>query len=59
MAKDDRNRTKPGEKPAGKFHYNPGNMSGKTVKVGEAGEVEGDGQKPRDLERDRKNPRSE
>ena len=26
---------KPGEKPPGKFHYNPGNMSGKTVEVGE------------------------
>jgi hypothetical protein len=21
----------PGEKPAGKFHYNPGNMSGKKI----------------------------
>ena len=26
---------KPGEKPAGKFHYNPGNMAGKTVEVGD------------------------
>jgi hypothetical protein len=59
MAKDDRNRTKPGEKPTGKFHYNPGNMSSKTVKVGEAGEVESEQQKPRDLERDRERPPSE
>jgi hypothetical protein len=34
---------KPGEKPPGKFHYNPGNMSGKTVRVGE-----GDGQPEND-----------
>jgi hypothetical protein len=24
---------KPGEKPSGKFHYNPGNMSGKEAEV--------------------------
>lgn len=24
---------KPGEKPEGKFHYNPGNMAGKTVET--------------------------
>jgi hypothetical protein len=24
----------PGEKEPGKFHYNPGNMSGKTVEIG-------------------------
>jgi hypothetical protein len=27
----------PGEKAPGKYHYNPGNMSGKTVKTGEEG----------------------
>lgn len=26
------NEHQPGEKPEGKFHYNPGNQSGKTVK---------------------------
>ncbi len=25
------NEKKPGEQPPGKFHYNPGNMAGKTV----------------------------
>jgi hypothetical protein len=25
---------KPGEKEPGKYHYNPGNMSGKTVEIG-------------------------
>ena len=25
------NQKQPGEKKAGKFHYNPGNMSGKTI----------------------------
>ena len=25
------NEHQPGEKPEGKFHYNPGNQSGKTV----------------------------
>jgi len=29
----DQNQKKPGEKAPGKFHYNPGNMSGKTAKV--------------------------
>ena len=24
----------PGEKPPGKFHYNPGNMAGKTIEIG-------------------------
>lgn len=33
----------PGEKPAGKFHYNPGNMAGKEVEVGkDDGEVKDD-----------------
>ena len=30
----DLEQKKPGEKAPGKFHFNPGNMSGKTVKVG-------------------------
>jgi hypothetical protein len=29
------NAKQPGEKAPGKFHYNPGNMSGKNVKTGE------------------------
>ncbi|CAN5818480.1 hypothetical protein BH11PSE3_BH11PSE3_37880 [soil metagenome] len=32
-AKDPKEK-QPGEKPAGKFHYNPGNMAGKEVEVG-------------------------
>ena len=28
------NEKQPGEKPSGKHHYNPGNMSGKTVEAG-------------------------
>lgn len=31
------NEKQPGEKAPGKFHYNPGNMSGKKVKTGEGG----------------------
>ncbi|HEY8669986.1 MAG TPA: hypothetical protein VIL63_04030 [Terriglobales bacterium] len=27
------NEKQPGEKKAGKYHYNPGNMSGKTVDI--------------------------
>ena len=27
----DPNQKRPGEKEPGKFHYNPGNMSGKTI----------------------------
>jgi hypothetical protein len=34
------NKTQPGEKTEGKFHYNPGNMSGKTVKISEEGSGE-------------------
>ena len=29
----DPNRKQPGEKEAGKYHYNPGNQSGKTVEI--------------------------
>ena len=29
----DPNKTRPGEMPPGKFHYNPGNMSGKTLEM--------------------------
>jgi hypothetical protein len=32
----------PGEKAAGKYHYNPGNMSGKTVKTGKEEEQKND-----------------
>ncbi len=28
------NEPQAGEKPAGKYHYNPGNMSGKEVEIG-------------------------
>jgi len=30
----DRETKKPGEQPPGKFHYNPGNMAGKTLNDG-------------------------
>jgi len=30
----DADQKKPGEKAPGKFHFNPGNMSGKSVKLG-------------------------
>lgn len=30
-AKDFDQKTKPDEQPPGKFHFNPGNMAGKTV----------------------------
>jgi hypothetical protein len=29
----DPKQKQPGEKPPGKFHYNPGNQSGKTVEI--------------------------
>ena len=31
MDEKDRTTKRPGEKKPGKFHYNPGNMSGKTI----------------------------
>ena len=34
------NKKQPGEKAEGKYHYNPGNMSGKTVKTGDDGTEE-------------------
>jgi hypothetical protein len=48
MANDNNpNKKQPGEKAPGKHHYNPGNMSGKTVKTGEeeASEKKNDGDK--------------
>ena len=30
------NQKQPGEKKPGKFHFNPGNMSGKTADIGKA-----------------------
>jgi len=36
------NEKQPGEKTEGKFHYNPGNLSGKMVKIGEASETKND-----------------
>ena len=33
MANNDANTKKPGEKAEGKYHYNPGNMSGKTIGI--------------------------
>jgi hypothetical protein len=30
---DDPKMKKPGEKEPGKYHYNPGNMSGKTIEI--------------------------
>lgn len=48
----DADQKKPGEKTPGKFHFNPGNMSGKTVKVGKDQSEEN--QKTRDGQRDKK-----
>jgi hypothetical protein len=43
------NEKQPGEKAPGKYHYNPGNMSGKTVKTGEEeSEKNNDGLQSRD-----------
>lgn len=39
-AKDLDQQKKPGEQPPGKFHYNPGNMAGKTVNDATAPEGE-------------------
>jgi hypothetical protein len=30
---DNRKQKQPGEKESGKYHYNPGNQSGKTVEI--------------------------
>ena len=40
--RDPNNQKQPGEKEPGKFHYNPGNMSGKTVKTGKEEEQKND-----------------
>jgi len=37
------NQKQPGEKPEGKFHYNPGNQSGKVAENVPAKEAEKDG----------------
>ena len=29
----DPSKKQPGEKPPGKYHYNPGNQSGKTIEI--------------------------
>jgi len=29
----DPNKKRPGEKKSGKYHYNPGNMAGKTIEI--------------------------
>jgi hypothetical protein len=39
------NEKQPGEKEAGTFHYNPGNMSGKKMKVKEVSEQQADAEK--------------
>jgi hypothetical protein len=33
MANKNPNEKQPGEKTPGKYHYNPGNMSGKTAEI--------------------------
>jgi hypothetical protein len=40
MTNKTQNEKKPGEKPEGKFHFNPGNMAGKTVEPGKDVAVE-------------------
>jgi hypothetical protein len=42
------NEKQPGEKPEGKFHYNPGNQSGKEAKNLPRNEVEKDDERSRD-----------
>ncbi len=46
MSNDNKNpnQRQPGEKPEGKFHYKPGNQSGKTVEPVNP-DVEGEGRK--------------
>ena len=42
------NEKQPGEKPEGKFHFNPGNQSGKVAKNVPNGEKEEDDEPPHD-----------
>ncbi len=42
------NEKQPGEKPEGKFHYNPGNQSGKEAENLPRNEVEKDDERSRD-----------
>lgn len=51
----DPNETLPGEMPPGKFHFNPGNMSGK--KIGNAERHEDDVAVPMDQSSTRKRPK--
>jgi hypothetical protein len=52
----DPEKTRPGEMPPGKFHYNPGNMSGKTI--GNAERHEDDVAVPVDKEGTRPQPKT-
>jgi hypothetical protein len=49
-------KTRPGEMPSGKFHYNPGNMSGKTI--GNAERHEDDVAVPQDEAAKQKQPKA-
>jgi hypothetical protein len=51
----DSNKTRPGEMPPGKFHFNPGNMSGK--KIGNAERHEDDVAVPADQAGKQKQPK--
>jgi hypothetical protein len=50
-------KTRPGEMPLGKFHFNPGNMSGK--KIGNAERQEDDVAAPQDQEAKDQLPKQE
>jgi len=52
----DPNKIRPGEMPPGKFHYNPGNMSGK--KIGNAERHEDDVAVPLDQAAEQKQPKA-
>jgi hypothetical protein len=51
----DPNKTRPGEMPPGKFHFNPGNMSGK--KIGNAERSKDDAAVPQDQNATRQRPK--
>jgi hypothetical protein len=52
----DPNQKQPGEREPGKFHYNPGNMSGKTIgtEKEEAEQPKGDAEHSRADQKDKK-----
>jgi hypothetical protein len=51
---NDPNQKQPGEKEPGKFHYNPGNMSGKTIGIDKDEAEKSNVDKSRDDQQDTK-----